>query len=144
MEKVIGFENEFNSILKNLSNNLLNNSILISGNKGIGKRYFLNSIIREFLKIKFKDDIISHHLSLLNNNTHPNIKILEKKIDEKTKKIKNYITIDQIRELYKYCNETSIIENLQKFIIIDSADTLNSSSSNGLLKILEEPINRKS
>ena len=35
--------------------------------------------------------------NLFKNNTHPNIKIIEKEIDSKTGKIKSNITIDQIR-----------------------------------------------
>ena len=41
MNKIIGFDNEFNSLLDNFNNNNLSNSLLISGNKGIGKCYFL-------------------------------------------------------------------------------------------------------
>ncbi len=35
MNKIIGFEKEFEIIKKNLTENKLNNSILISGTKGI-------------------------------------------------------------------------------------------------------------
>ena len=47
--------------------------------------------------------------------------------------------IDQIRYLKQFANETQNIRNFDKFIIIDSADDLNQSSSNSLLKTLEEP-----
>ena len=141
MNKIIGFEKEFETIKKNLAENKLNNSILISGIKGIGKLFLIIKIIEDHINLKINSEQINHHLSLLNNNSHPNIKILRKKIDEKTNKIKNNIVIDQIRELNKFCRETNIIDNLSKFILIDSADDLNISSSNALLKILEEPKN---
>ena len=64
---------------------------------------------------------------------------MEKIIDKKTKKIKTNISIDQIRNLKKFLNESSSIKNLDKFIIIDSADDLNLNSANSLLKTLEEP-----
>ena len=141
MNKIIGFENEFELISKNLLNNNLNNSILITGNKGIGKFYFTIKIIDEYLNSKIKSDEINHHLLLLNNESHPNLKILKKLNDEKINKVKNNITIDQVRELNNFSRETSLIENIPKFIIIDSVDDLNSNSSNALLKILEEPKN---
>jgi len=141
MNNVIGFENEFKLLSENLKNNQLNNSILIIGNKGIGKFFFINKIIEDYLNLIINKDQIDHHLSLINNNTHPNIKILKKKIDEKTNKLKNNITIDQIRELNYFSRETSILESFPKFILIDSADDLNLNSSNALLKILEEPKN---
>ena len=139
MNKIIGFDNEFEFILKKLENNKLNNSILITGNKGIGKFFFITKIIENYIRFIVRPDQINHHLNLLSNNSHPNIKILQKKIDEKTSKIKNNISIDQIREINHFLNETSFIEDLPKFILIDSADDLNLSSSNALLKILEEP-----
>ena len=136
---MIGFEKEFKIIKNNLTEEKLNNSILISGIKGIGKLFFVTKIIEDYINLKINPKQISHHLSLLKNNSHPNIKILRKKIDEKTNKIKNHIVIDQVRELNNFYHETNVIENLPKFIIIDSADDLNLNSSNSLLKILEEP-----
>ena len=139
MSTLIGFEKEFEILSNNLIDEKLNNSILVSGNKGIGKFCFITKIIEEYINLTIHEDQINHHLNLLNNNSHPNIKILEKKIDDKTKKITNNITINQIRELNNFFIETSAIENFPKFIIIDSADDLNLSSSSALLKILEEP-----
>ena len=54
------------------------------------------------MKLKINADQINHHLTLLDNNSHPNIKILNKKLDEKTGKVKHNITIDQIRELNNF------------------------------------------
>ncbi len=139
MNKLIGFNEEFNLLFNQLKNNNLNNSLLLSGNKGIGKFFFLTQLIEEYIREKINIDKNKHHLSLFYNNSHPNIKIIKKEIDEKTKKIKNFITIDQIRKLKQFLFETSIIENMPKFILIDSADDMNLNASNGLLKILEEP-----
>ena len=141
MNKIIGFEKEFELISKNLIEERLNHSILITGIKGIGKFFFIIKIIENYINLKINSNQINHHLSLLYNNSHPNIKILKKLIDEKTNKIKNNIVIEQVRELNHFSYETNIIEKLPKFILIDSADDLNLNSSNALLKILEEPKN---
>ena len=139
MNIVIGYNDQFNYIFNNLKNDTLNNSILISGNKGIGKYFFVTNLIKEYLIYSTNKENIEHHLYLLKNNTHSNIKVIKKEIDLKTNKIKNFITIDQIRNINVFSRETSQIENLAKFIIIDSADNLNSNAANSLLKILEEP-----
>ena len=139
MTKVIGFDQEFNSILNQLFDNKLSNSLLLTGNKGIGKNYFISQLIEEYIKKKVVSEQINHHLSLLKNNSHPNIIIVKKQIDEKTKKLKNFIIIDQIRKINQFSLETSLIENIPKFILIDSADDMNINASNALLKILEEP-----
>ena len=139
MKKVIGFDEKFDLILNQLIHNKLSNSLLLTGNKGIGKKYFFSQLIDEYIKKNISSEQAHHHLSLLKNNTHPNIKIVEKEIDEKTKKLKNFIIIDQIRKINQFSLETSVIENIPKFILIDSADDMNINASNALLKILEEP-----
>jgi len=139
MKNIIGFDQEFDSILNQLLDNKLSNSLLLTGNKGIGKKYFISQIIEEYIKKKVVSEQTNHHLSLIKNNSHPNIKIVEKEVDEKTKKLKNYIIIDQVRKINQFSLETSVIENIPKFIVIDSADDMNLNASNALLKILEEP-----
>ena len=139
MIELIGYEKEYSDLLKRYKSNNLPNSILIHGLSGIGKRTFLNKLVKNILNIEFKDNNLDHHLNLFKNNTHPNIKIIEKEIDSKTGKIKTNITIDQIRKLKTFLNSTSIIQNSSKIVIIDSADYLNISSANSMLKILEEP-----
>ena len=139
MIELIGFEKEYIDLLNRYETNNLPNSILIHGLSGIGKRTFLNKLVKNIINIEFKDNNVDHHLNLFKNNTHPNIKIIEKEIDSKTGKIKTNITIDQIRRLKTFLNSTSIIQNSSKIVIIDSADYLNISSANSMLKILEEP-----
>jgi len=139
MIELIGLEKEYNDLIKRYKSNNLPNSILIHGLKGIGKRTFLNKLVKNILNIEFKNSNLEHHLNLFKNNTHPNIKIIEKEIDSKTGKIKSNITIDQIRRLKTFLNSTSIIQNSSKIVIVDSADYLNISSANSMLKILEEP-----
>ena len=139
MIELIGFEKEYSDLLKRYKSNNLPNSILIYGLSGIGKRTFLNKLVKNIIKIEFKDSNLNHHLNLFKNNTHPNIKIIEKEIDSKTGKIKSNITIDQIRRLKTFLNSTSTIQNTSKIVVVDSADYLNISSANSMLKILEEP-----
>ncbi len=139
MIELIGFEKEYSDLLKRYKSNNLPNSILIHGLSGIGKRTFLNKLVKNIINIEFKDSNLDHHLNLFKNNTHPNIKIIEKEIDSKTGKIKSNITIDQIRKLKTFLNSTTTIQNSSKIVIVDSADYLNISSANSILKILEEP-----
>ncbi len=139
MIELIGFEKEYSNLLKRYKLNNLPNSILIHGLSGIGKRTFLNKLVKNIINIEFQDSNLEHHLNLFKNNTHPNIKIIEKEIDSKTGKIKSNITIEQIRRLKTFLNSTTTVQNSSKIVIVDSADYLNISSANSMLKILEEP-----
>ncbi len=139
MFDLIGYDNEITSILKNYHSKNLHSSIIFHGPKGIGKRLLVNKIINEIFKFEFEDNNLSHHINLFKNNTHQNVKIITKEIDQKLKKTSLFITIDQIRSLKKYINNSSVMKNFGKFIIVDSIDDLNISAANSFLKTLEEP-----
>ena len=125
VNNLIGHKVYLNNLEHLYKENKLPNKILLSGNKGIGKAL----LVKNFL-YKVFDDINSH--VLINNNSHPNILNIKKKDDKKI------IEIDQIREIIKFTNQSSF-NNKSKFIIIDDVEYLNTSSSNALLKSLEEP-----
>ena len=139
MTSLIGFKNEFGLLIKNYKTKNLHSSIIFYGEKGIGKKTFINKFLNNIFQISLDGKNFHHHINLLDNNTHPNVRIVEKTFDNKSKKIKLNITIDQIRNLKKFVNESPSIKNLSKFVIIDSADDLNVNATNSLLKTLEEP-----
>ena len=122
---LIGHKEYLNNLEYLYKENKLPNKILLSGHKGIGKAL----LVKNFL-YKVFDDNNSH--VLINNNSHPNILNIKKKNDKKN------IEIDQIREIIKFTNQSSF-NNKSKFIVIDDVEYLNTSSSNALLKSLEEP-----
>jgi len=116
----------------------LSNSLIFTGNKGIGKAtltFFFIKKIFKYLNLNNNFNSISH---LIQNNIHPTIKYITNDYDDKTKKINNFINIDQIRSLQNFLDQSSL-DNLPKFVIIDSADDLNANAANALLKNLEEP-----
>ena len=138
MNNFYGFNNEKKNLIDNFKNYSLSNSIIIHGEKGIGKQTFVFNLIKEFISFSVKGSNLSHHFNLINNNSHPNIRYLCRDYDTKTNKEKKFISIDQVRKLHHFFYESSL-DGLNKFIIIDSADDLNHSSANSLLKLLEEP-----
>ena len=142
MSELIGYDNEIQSFLNNYKSKSLHSSIIIHGPKGIGKRLFIDQIIEKILHFNFDKKNYLHHLNLYKNIKNQNIKIIEKNIDSKTKKLKQHISIDQIRNVKKFIRESTSINNLEKFVIVDSVDDLNINSANSFLKSLEEPNNK--
>ena len=59
MIELIGFEKEYSDLLKRYKSNNLPNSILIHGLSGIGKRTFLNKLVKNILNIEFKNNQIA-------------------------------------------------------------------------------------
>ena len=139
MIDVIGFNKEKNFFINKFKANKLHHSFILYGQKGIGKKFFIFNLIKQFIKLSISKNNIEHHFNLIDNFTHPNIKYIRRELDSKSNKLKSYITIDQIRKLSNFLYESSSLNNFIKILIIDSADELNISASNCLLKILEEP-----
>jgi len=117
---LIGFEETKSHLLNSHQNNKLHHAILIHGKKGIGKASFAKEFAAIILQSKIQN--------------HPDLLLIEKEEGKKE------ISVEKIRKISGFINQTSAISQY-KFIIIDSADELNKSSSNALLKILEEPHN---
>jgi len=138
---IYGMKNIFNEIINLYNNKKMPNKIIFSGKSGIGKAtlayHVMNYILSlsEEYKYNLEDSIINKNnrsYKLLQNNTHPNIHIIDL-IDEKKS-----IDIAQIRQMITYTNKSSF-NNIPRFILIDNIENLNKNSINALLKIVEDP-----
>ena len=143
INEYVGNQDIFNLIFNKLLNKNLNNSIILYGNRGIGKASFVYYLSKHlFSKINQNTNNynikLSNDSNLIENNSHPNFRIIEPEYDHIKKMYKKEINLDQIRNLNNFLNLTSK-EKLPKIVLIDSADQLNKNASNSLLKILEEP-----
>ena len=133
--KLVNNKNLLDSLIKSFTINSLSNSIIFSGSKGIGKTTLSFILVSRIYNLLTDNNKLSN---IIYGNSHPNIRYIYKLKDDKTDKLKNFISIDQIRGLENFLNQSSF-DNQPKFIILDSADDLNINSSNALLKVLEEP-----
>ena len=138
-KNIIGHQNIIDKLLSKFENNTLHNSLIFFGQNGIGKTSLAFNFISEVLK-KVDNNNYNNHVGLLYKNSHPNLRYITRFYDETKDKTSEYISIDQIRSLNNFINQSSF-NNIPKFIIFDSADNFNKNSSNSLLKILEEPSN---
>ena len=134
------YENYFRSLNNLLTFKNLPQSIIFSGQGGLGKKTFLLHFFGFHLlnisekEVYLKNFIIKDQeiLKKLLNNEYPNFKIVEKK--EKNTSIQ----IDQIRELINFCSYEASFSS-PRFILISNIEDLNSNATNSLLKLLEEP-----
>lgn len=70
--------------------------------------------------------------------SEPRLKLLRRAWDDKKDKHKTVITIDEVRVLKNFLM-MSAADGGRRVVIVDSADEMNTSASNALLKLLEEP-----
>ena len=134
-------------ILNNLINldkiNKLPTRILISGQEGIGKTTFAFHLINYLFSKNetHKYDISKNEINFINKSynfvtelTHPNFFLISRVAEKKN------IEVEQIRNMISFLNKSSL-DNNKKIILIDGAEYLNTSSSNAMLKSIEETNN---
>ncbi len=116
--------------------------ILLSGDKGLGKSTLAFHLVNYILSINEEHPYIiaeskinpeNKFYKLTINGSNPNLTLVDTTLIDKKS-----IDINQIRELIINLNKSSFNEK-ERFVIIDNIETLNISSINALLKILEEP-----
>ena len=142
---LFGHEAAEQSFLQALLNEKLHHAWLIQGPKGCGKATLAYRMARRLAGAKMDEkngvlgsdpnQIISQQISA---GSYPDLMVVSKEWNEKTKKWRNEISIDQIRKVSKlYAHKAG--GNGWRICIIDCADDLNHNAANALLKILEEP-----
>lgn len=165
---LLGFEKEEQFLLEAWKNNTLHNSLLFSGIEGIGKATLAYKFARFVLYADYsqKDSYNSLNIpqdsnvyNLVANNSHPDLKIVErdftdtdkKKVlkaikdgeqlsDDELKDLKKsaFIRVDDVRIVNEFLAKRSGNDGW-RVVIIDSIDDMNTASANAILKILEEP-----
>ena len=137
------FKKEINFISNLYVNRKLPQTILFTGEKGIGKLnvayHLINFILskdedNEYCITTNKINSNNKTYNLLLKNIHPNLFLISLKDKKKN------IDIEQIKNMKNFLNITSF-NNKPKIVLIDGCEYLNLSSSNSLLKSLEENIN---
>ncbi len=69
---------------------------------------------------------------------HADLFCIERRVNEKTGKLKTVIDVDSVRGVGKFLSLTAA-EGGWRVVIVDSADEMNPNAANAILKVLEEP-----
>ena len=142
-KELFTFKKEINFISNLYVNRKLPQTILFTGEKGIGKLnvayHLINFILskdedNEYCITTNKINSNNKTYNLLLKNIHPNLFLISLKDKKKN------IDIEQIKNMKNFLNITSF-SNKPKIVLIDGSEYLNLSSSNSLLKSLEENLN---
>ena len=153
--EIIGHSSQKLSFLSSFASNRLPQCWLLAGDMGIGKASFAWLIAKFLLTTKYQPADLKIDLNETNINSilepqsgstlnriisgsEQRVYIVRRGYNEKRKAFFKNISIEDVRKLQSYCS-LSIADGGKRIIIIDTADDLNKSSSNALLKLLEEP-----
>lgn len=122
---IIGHEKVCEYFEHILENRQISHAFLFVGPANVGKTTLAEILIKEVLGTNQLE-------------SHPDIVMIKREIDEKTQKLKTNISVKQIRDLRERLSMTSM-NGGKKAVFIEEADKMNLPAANALLKTLEEP-----
>jgi DNA polymerase-3 subunit delta' len=125
----------------------LHHALLLAGPKGIGKATFAFHLAHHLLSHPRaadapesfgRPDPESAVARQVASGAHPAVLHLTRPYDDKTKKFKSAITVDEIRRVGRFLSLRAH-DDSYRVVIVDPADEMNRNAANALLKSLEEP-----
>jgi DNA polymerase-3 subunit delta' len=151
--RLIGQETAETAFLDAFRSGRMHHAWLITGPRGVGKATLAWRLARFLLATPEADggmfgappppdtlDIdpdhpVAHRVAAL---SEPRLFLLRRPWDERAKRLKQEITVDEARKLKRFF-ALSATDGGRRVVIVDSADEMNSSAANAVLKALEEP-----
>ena len=135
--RLFGLENEFNLLKKMISSDKFPKTLMLTGNRGVGKSTMISHLMHYYFDKKTYNEnentfaSESFFLNQFIENLFPNILYLN------GSDFRN-VRIDDIRKIINDLNKSPIKKD-KRFIILDDIDSFNINSLNALLKIIEDP-----
>jgi len=149
---LIGHETAEQALLEGHRSGKLHHAWLLAGPKGIGKATLAYRFARILLKYPTPDttanlktlelDPDDNVFRLIAGMAHPDLVVLRPSIDQKTKRLRKQIVIDDVRALKAFLSKTASKQDGWRICLVDAVDEMNAASANALLKMLEEPPER--
>jgi DNA polymerase-3 subunit delta' len=144
---IIGQERAVEQFASAWATRRLHHAWLLAGPKGVGKATFAHAAARRVLAeaagpafsapgVDTPDD--HPMVKLVEAGSHPDMRRLERLVNEKTGNLARNISVDQVRSLSELF-DLSPAMSPWRVAVIDTVDELEPSGANALLKMLEEP-----
>ena len=149
--RLFGHKDAVAEILASLGNDRMHHAWLLTGPRGVGKATLAWAMARILLartsgeaekNVSAPTDLdmsadhpVARRVAALSD---PGCLLIRRTWDSDRKRLKNWITVDEIRRLNRFLGLTAT-DGGCRVVIVDAADDMNLSAANALLKLLEEP-----
>lgn len=143
-QALFGHEDAEAAFLEAYTSQRQHHAWLLTGPRGIGKATFAWRVARflltntESVPNALEGDPNHPALARLEALSEPNLFLLRRSWDDKAKRLKAEIAVDDVRKLHRFFGLSSADQS-HRVVIIDAADEMNRAAANALLKLLEEP-----
>ncbi|MEQ8405250.1 MAG: DNA polymerase III subunit delta' [Oceanicaulis sp.] len=129
-----------------LESGRMHHAWMITGPKGVGKATLAWRLARRALGAEpagegLASDPADPECRRLEARSHPDFLMIRRPFNEKTKKLKGEITVEEARRAPDFFSR-SASGGHYRVALVDAADDLNVNAANALLKTLEEPPKR--
>ncbi len=114
---------------------------LLTGPAGVGKATLAYRLARRLLSAAPSNDPASPLFRRVAAGSHADLLTIERAYDEKRKRLKSGIAVEQTRAIGGFMHLTAA-EGGWRVVVLDGADEMNANAANALLKVLEEPSRR--
>jgi DNA polymerase III subunit delta' len=138
VEAIFGHDASIAEFEDALGSGRMHHAWLLVGPEGIGKATLAYRFAHTMLAHGGRQgdaDAVFRKVAAL---SHPNLLVLHRAYNEKTKRYGQWIGVDEVRRLRAFLGNTAG-ESGWRVVIVDRADELNTNAANALLKALEEP-----
>lgn len=140
---LLGHREAEGAVLEAMRSGRMHHAWLITGPTGVGKATFAFRFARRLLAGAPTGDTLALDPSdpvfrRVAAGTHADLLTVEREWDEKRKRMRGEIVVDDVRELGAFLRLTPA-EGGWRIVVVDRADELNRNAANALLKVLEEP-----
>jgi len=115
----------------------LHHAWLIDGPRGIGKATFAYDLSRAILA-QTADEAASRVAEQIAQGSYPNLRIVRRRVNERSGKFYTEIVIEDVRALTGYFQHTAGRAGT-RVAVIDAVEDMSPGAANALLKTLEEP-----
>jgi DNA polymerase-3 subunit delta' len=140
---LLGHEDAEATMLDALRTGRMHHAWLITGPEGVGKATLAYRFARRLLAGRSADETLALDpadpvFRRVAAASHADLLTIERAYDEKRKRMKTQIAVDDVRRINGFMSLTPA-EGGWRVVVVDGAEELNQNSANALLKVLEEP-----
>jgi DNA polymerase-3 subunit delta' len=138
--RIIGQDDAVAAFDTALSSERMHHGWLLTGPRGVGKATFAWLASHALLtgQTSMAMDATDPVRRRITEGNEPRITLIARRLNEKTGKLRTQIDVEQVRDL-RAALSLAAGKGDWRCVIIDSAEEMNPSAANALLKLLEEP-----